>query len=331
MHRRATSLGCEVYANCTDISSHIWGQYSPFFPVPSEIKPSLPDGCEVTLALVLSRHGARYPTAHKTESYNNTIGRIHSSVTKYAKGFEFIKDYEYALGADDLTIFGQEELVDSGTTFYQRYKHLAEQSDPFIRAAGSDRVVESARNFTQGFYSAQGQNGQAHMDKILILSEDDGFNNSMDHGSCPAFEEGPAAELGDSAQKTWMNIFVPPIMKRLNQKLPGANLTIEETIFMMDLCPFNTVASANATPSKFCMLFSEDEWRSYDYFESLDKWYGHGSGNPLGSSQGVGYVNELIARLTGQPVEDNTTTNRTLDSSPDTFPLNKTLDRKSVV
>jgi len=41
--------------------------------------------------------------------------------------------------------------------------------------------------------------------------------------------------------------------------------------------------------------------------------------------QGVGYVNELIARLTGQPVQDETQTNRTLDSSPVTFPLNRTM------
>ena len=36
-------------------------------------------------------------------------------------------------------------------------------------------------------------------------------------------------------------------------------------------------------------------------------------------------MTELIARLTGQPVRDNTQTNRTLDSSPETFPLNRTL------
>lgn len=39
--------------------------------------------------------------------------------------------------------------------------------------------------------------------------------------------------------------------------------------------------------------------------------------------QGVGYVNELLARLTSQPVRDRTQTNRTLDSSPETFPLNR--------
>lgn len=48
-------------------------------------------------------------------------------------------------------------------------------------------------------------------------------------------------------------------------------------------------------------------------------------GQALGPVQGVGYVNELLARLTGQPVRDHTQTNATLDASPATFPLNRTL------
>ena len=47
-------------------------------------------------------------------------------------------------------------------------------------------------------------------------------------------------------------------------------------------------------------------------------------GQELGPVQGVGYVNELIARLTDSPVHDSTQTNRTLDSNATTFPLNRT-------
>jgi hypothetical protein len=50
----------------------------------------------------------------------------------------------------------------------------------------------------------------------------------------------------------------------------------------------------------------------------------HSYGGELGRVRGVGYVNELLARLTGEPVRDNTQTNRTLDASPETFPLNRT-------
>ena len=51
----------------------------------------------------------------------------------------------------------------------------------------------------------------------------------------------------------------------------------------------------------------------------------HRYGQALGPVQGVGYINELLARLTGLPVQDNTQTNRTLNSSPITFPLDRTL------
>ena len=53
--------------------------------------------------------------------------------------------------------------------------------------------------------------------------------------------------------------------------------------------------------------------------------YSFSHGADLGRVQGVGYVNELLARLTGQPVQDHTQTNRTLDASPKTFPLDRTL------
>ncbi len=47
-------------------------------------------------------------------------------------------------------------------------------------------------------------------------------------------------------------------------------------------------------------------------------------GQELGPVQGVGYVNELLARLTASPVRDSTQTNHTLDSNTETFPLNRT-------
>jgi hypothetical protein len=48
-------------------------------------------------------------------------------------------------------------------------------------------------------------------------------------------------------------------------------------------------------------------------------------GHALGPVQGVGYVNELIARLTGTAVQDKTQTNHTITSDPELFPLNRTI------
>ncbi|TVY80344.1 3-phytase A [Lachnellula suecica] len=308
---------------CRPEISRFWGQYSPYFAVESEIPTAVPDQCQITFAQILSRHGARDPTAGKTAQYNATIERIHASVESYSGDYAFIKDYNYSLGADQLTVFGQQEMINSGEKFYKTYKSLSRRNTPFIRSSGQDRVVESAQNWTQGFHAARiddlSESNDGYPYNMVIISEATGSNNTLDHGLCTAFESGP--DTGDAAQATWISIFAPPITERLNKNLPGANLTATETINLMDLCPYNTVASPLGTLSPFCNLFTLSEWHSYDYLQTLGKYYGYGWGNALGPTQGVGFTNELIARLTNTPVDDHTSTNRTLDGEAATFPL----------
>jgi hypothetical protein len=280
---------------------------------------------------VLSRHGARDPTASKTTAYNATIQKVHANAKSYPGKYAFLKDYEYTLGADQLTLFGEQEMINSGTNYYQRYQHLASKATPFIRSASEERVVESAQKWTQGFHRAKVNDryskskDSAYPYPMVIISEDPGYNNTLSHDLCPAFEDGPDSEIASSAQKIWSNIFVPPIQARLNSDLGGANLTITEVIYMMDLCPFDTVAASGGAISPFCSLFTESEWHQYNYYETLNKYYGYSHGNPLGPTQGVGFVNELIARMTKSPVQDSTSTNHTLDDNPATFPLDRKL------
>ncbi|KAI5917084.1 histidine phosphatase superfamily [Camillea tinctor] len=314
----------------TDIS-HSWGQYSPFFTVPSTISASLAGECEITFAQVLSRHGARDPTAGKTTSYAALIDQIHSNVTEYPKGYEFIKDYEYTLGADQLTVFGQQQLINSGIKFYQRYEKLAKTISPFVRSAGQERVVESARNWTQGFHQARlsdnnTKSPEAYPYDILVIPEGSTSNNTLSADTCTAFKDG--TDYGKEAQDAWADIFTPNITARVNENLAGANLTSQDIIYLMDLCPFNTVADPQGQLSPFCNLFTVEEWNDYDYYQTLGMWYrdaSYAERDALGPTQGVGFVNELIARLTSQPVVDHTTTNTTLDSSNATFPLDSVL------
>ncbi|RCI10369.1 hypothetical protein L249_4297 [Ophiocordyceps polyrhachis-furcata BCC 54312] len=301
-----------------------WGQYTPFTSIPSEISASTPRGCKLTFGLVLSRHGARYATRGMAEGeYQPLFGKIRSSVSEFGRGFEFLREYEPALQTDRLTVLGQREMVDSGRAFFRRYRRLG--SGLFVRASGSERVVMSARNFTSGFFGKSMMKIAEGDDDFLVIPEREGFNNTLDHQGCTAFEQGPAADLGSSMRMPWLEIWAAPIRERLNRNLRGANLSLIETVYFMDQCPFNSVIDPDAPPSEFCSLFSPEEWHGYGYYQSLGKWYGYGNGNPLGPTQGVGYVNELVARLTGRPVRDHTTTNSTLDSDPKTFPLDRAL------
>lgn len=225
-------------------------------------------------------------------------------------------------------------MIDSGTGFYHRYKHLIQNSSktPFIRSSGQKRVVDSARKFIEGYQLAQADDGPTspspspHHPKInVIINEGPGSNDSLNHGTCPRFE---SCKLGEYAELNFTSLaFAPPIRRRLESDIPGISLTDKDIIYLMDLCPFETVALSRTERdlSPFCSLFSPTEWRGYNYAKSLEKYYSFGDGNPLGPTQGVGFVNELIARLTRSPVRDSTSTNKTLDNDPVTFPVDRSL------
>ncbi|GAW07716.1 phosphoglycerate mutase-like protein [Lentinula edodes] len=127
----------------------------------------------------------------------------------------------------------------------------------------------------------------------------------------------------DNQTDTWIAIYTPSIVQRLNNAAPGANLSSNDVFNLMTLCAFESVATESI--SDWCRLFDEDEWKAFEYEMDLDKYYGTGYGQPLGPVEGIGYINELIARLTSSPVNDTTQTNSTLDRSPVTFPLDRTI------
>jgi Histidine phosphatase superfamily (branch 2) len=295
--------------------------------VHSEISPNLPTKCQYTFAQILSRHGSRYPTASKSWSYKLLIDRLQAEVQSFDGSYSFLKDYSYELGSDQLTAYGERELSVSGDAFYARYHHLTKDQLPFVRASGQDRVIQSAEKFTEGYHIANLADKtvpekQPSPSIAVIFSEEAGSNNTLSITTCPAFSSKANLDVGTDAKATWAAVFMPAIQHRLSSDLVGANLTIDETIELMDLCPFETAASQDpSSSSPFCRLFSPTEWKSYNYYETLDKYYGHSMGNPLAPTLGVGFVNELIARLTSSPVQDETCTNHTLDSSSTTFPL----------
>ncbi|KAL4784809.1 histidine phosphatase superfamily [Aspergillus varians] len=333
VHQNQSCNSIEHGYQCFPKISHLWGQYSPYFSVEEEhesaISQDVPEGCEVTFAQVLSRHGARYPSAKKSAAYAKLISAIQKNATSFDGKYAFLNDYEYDLGADDLTTFGEDQMVDSGVKFYHRYESLAKKITPFIRASGSDRVVASAEKFINGFQKAhhKGNNSLSSSKAPIVnvvLPETDGFNNTLDHSTCAAFE---ADELADEIRANFTSIITPPIRNRLETDLPGINLSGDEVIYLMDMCSFDTVSRTPRASelSPFCALFTEKEWRQYDYLQSQDKYYGYGAGSTLGPAQGIGFTNELIARLTQSPVRDNTSTNHTLDSDAETFPLDTRL------
>ncbi|KAF7337972.1 Phosphoglycerate mutase-like protein [Mycena venus] len=329
-----------------------WGAYSPFYSVQEYIPP--PDGCELTqvcetagFCLVqLQRHGARFPTFGASINIVSALRKL-QIVDRYAHpAMEFLSSFIYTLGTEDLVSFGAQQSYQAGATVFERYGNLVDADNlPFVRAPSGGRVVDSANNWTAGFSAASHHKYNPRLSVIfskevcmhsesappthaLTIYED---NDTLENNMCP--------NAGTSTAQTaeWLARYAPPITARLNSWAPGANLTDPETSALASLCAFHTVASASAsasfayaklgTLSPFCALFTPSDFTSFDYYHDLDKYYytGYGAPRGLGRVQGVGYVNELLARLTRSPVRDETQTNRTLDADLTTFPLNRTV------
>jgi len=303
-----------------------WGQYSPYYAVDSDINTGLPETCKVTFVQLLSRHGARYPTKGVSIAYKETLNKILQSTSDYSPKYQFLKNYIYGLGADDMLPFGSQQLINSGSHFFDRYKELSSNEEPFIRSTDSSRVHLSASKWSYGLRLAKSRAlSQGKLDSptpILTMPEGSAFNNSLNHGGCKAFEKGPDHAIGKATALKWAQKFIPPIQARLSADLQ-TSLAIPDVIHLMDLCPFSTFADSNTKLSPFCDLFTSDEWEHYSHYQDVSKFYGFGNGNRLGPSQGVGWVNELVARLTDSPVKDHTSTNSTLTHDDETFPLGR--------
>lgn len=61
------------------------------------------------------------------------------------------------------------------------------------------------------------------------------------------------------------------------------------------MCPYETVALGY---SSFCNLFTVEEWKAFEYRFDIMWWYGSGFGSPVARASGIGYVQELVSRLT---------------------------------
>ncbi|RDX55363.1 phytase [Lentinus brumalis] len=288
-----------------------WSMYSPYFAAGTYEAP--PDRCLVDQVNLIQRHGARFPTSGAAARIKAALSKLRAATDLTDPLLEFVQKYKYDLGQDDLVPFGATQSYEAGQVAFERYSHILHGQEPFVRASSGPRVVDSASNWTAGFATASGH--RYNPEVSVIISE--AGNDTLDDNMCPA------AGSSDAETNAWLATFAPPMTARLNAGAVGANLTDADTYNLLTLCPFDTVA--HERPGDFCAVYEDlHAGPAFMYNGDLDKFYGTGYGQPLGPVQGVGYINELLARLTETAVQDQTQTNTTLDSDPATFPLNRT-------
>ncbi|KAI0349614.1 phytase [Trametes cingulata] len=315
-----------------DIFRH-WGNLSPWFSVPSstfgiDASPHPPHSCRVTGLHLLHRHGARYPTGQASyggpANFSARIARSPESWNAHGQ-LEFLNHWTYKLGEEILTPFGRQQLYDLGVSMRIKYGFLLRNFSqanalPVFRTESQDRMLSSALNFALGFFGhpLDGKYQQ------LITIEDHGFNNTLAPSkTCPNARDHAKGDRGVHYVRQWADIYLQDALARLQPQIHGLHLSIEDVYTMQQLCAYETIALGY---SKFCELFTQEEWEGFDYSVDLNFWYSSAFGSPVARAQGIGYVQELVARLTHTPIAlHNSSTNATLDDDPATFPLGQSL------
>jgi hypothetical protein len=96
------------------------------------------------------------------------------------------------------------------------------------------------------------------------------FNNTLaPYKTCPNANDRSKGDRGTQFVIKWADIYLVAARERLQAQLDGYDLTIEDVFTMQQLCAYETVSIGY---SRFCELFTEEEWEGFDYSLDLSFW-----------------------------------------------------------
>jgi hypothetical protein len=269
---------------------------------------------------MLSRHGSRYPTSGSNvqtfgQKVLNNTGKFNASGP-----LNFLNSWKYELGAEILVPRGRQELFDSGVLHYYNYGALYNPHSKIIaRTTTQDRMLKSAENFMAGFFGLEYPNNVT----LELIIEQTNFNNSLaGYDNCPNSNL-PVSGGGQNATLAFVVQYLQNATERFQSYITGFDWTITDTYAAQTMCPYETVAYGY---SAFCDLFTYDEWVDFEYTWDLYFAGSNGFQSPTGRAVGVGYVQEVVARLENHTLGySGSQINTTLDDNTSTFPLNQSL------
>lgn len=289
---------------------------------------------------MLSRHGSRYPTL------GSNVYDFGAKVAKNTKfeasgSLSFLNEWTFQLGAEILVPRGRQELFESGILHYYQYGQLYNPNSKIIvRTTTQDRMlkassfsihsfrnnwrtqltqIQSCEYFMAGFFGLEWTNNAT----IEVIIEQNGFNNSLaGYDNCKNSNTNKN-KGGTNAAQEWVSIYLQDATIRFQKMITGFDWTIVDTYAAQNMCPYETVAYGY---SAFCDLFTYEEWIGFEY--AYDLYFAGSSSfqSPTGRAVGIGYVQEIVARLENHTLGySGSQINTTLDNNTETFPLNQSL------
>lgn len=345
----------------TDLSliSRNWGQISPYLDNDANYfsvqDVGLPDGCGIEQVHSLQRHAQRFPTSAYDDGANdeNFAAKVLNFTTaqtnaSFTGPLSFLTNYRYQLGESYLTGIGALAEFSSGVQFWNRYGRLlynatsgqlaynatynngSARPKPVLRTTSQSRIENSQINWALGFFGTSYEQtpnptfaNATSAFEVVVIPEGGTENNTLaSYDSCINDYVSPILDAGDQDLVKYVALYLQDATKRLQAYVPnGLSLTVNDTYAMQSICAYET---AYIGDSDFCGLFTADEWAGFEQTLDMEYYYDYAWGNPTGRAQGIGYLQELLARLQNEYItSSNSSVNSTLTDNPSDFPLGR--------
>ncbi|KAK4943678.1 hypothetical protein LTR10_016775 [Elasticomyces elasticus] len=347
----------------TDLSiiQSYWGQITPYADNAENYfgvnATGLPNGCQVEQAHLLQRHGARFPTSTFDDGANdeNFAAKVYNFTSKanssaqFTGPLTFLNTYQYQMGESYLVGQGASQLFQAGVTFWERYGRTlynatpgqlaynatysngTARPKPVLRTTSQSRIENSEINWALGFFGPSFlttpnptlANATSPF-SVVIIPEGGTENNTLaSYDSCFNDNNDPEGFLGDhDLMSEYVPLYLATATNRMAQYVPsGFNWTVNDTYAMQSICAYETNYLGR---SDFCTLFTEEEWSGFENTLDMEYYYDYSYGNPTGRAQGIGYLQELLARLQNEYItSSNSSVNSSLTNNSASFPLNQ--------
>ncbi|GAB7349237.1 hypothetical protein MBLNU459_g8398t1 [Dothideomycetes sp. NU459] len=357
LHARASTN--QTLISDIGVISGYWGQISPYSDNAEDFfgvdDVGLPAGCQIEQVSTLQRHANRFPTGYFDDGINDehfaakVANFTAANKSKMFSGpLAFLNTYEYQMGSGYLTGLGASTEFMSGVQFWNRYgrtlynasvSQLAYNATtangtarpkPVLRTTSQSRIQNSQINWALGFFGTSFQTTPdptlanfTNAFDVVIIPEGGTENNTLaSYDSCFNEDVDNLGDLGDLDLYQYIAIYLKNATARLQTYVPsGFNLTLNDTYAMQSICAYE---NGYIGMSDFCTLFTEDEWAGFENTLDIEYFYDYAWGNPTGRAQGIGYLQELLARLQNQYIfSSNSSVNSTITNNPTDFPLGR--------
>ncbi|KAK2595467.1 hypothetical protein QQS21_006807 [Conoideocrella luteorostrata] len=334
-----------------------WGELSIYADNPESSfgvqYVGLPDGCQVESVSTLQRHAQRFPegndgvvTGHFAQKVSNFTKA--NGGEKFTGPLQFLNSYVYVMdGTGLLTGYGAGTEFEAGVSFWNRYGRTLynaataqlQYSPVFagngssrpkmtLRTTGQSRIENSQINWALGFFGPSFNStpdpSLVHWESpfnVTIIPEGGTENNTLaSYDSCFNDNSAENGNILASHQDAYERIYLRSAVHRLQGYAPsGFKFDYKDAYVMQMICAYEY---AFIGASEFCSLFTEEEWAGFENVLDILFYYGYSFGNPTGRAQGIGYVQELVARINHEYITSSSSSvNSTLDNNAKDFPL----------